>query len=66
VHRAKIVSTGNTANPGEVVRADADGFWVAAGSGTVGLEEVQQENKKRLPGVEFIKGARVRSGDRLG
>jgi hypothetical protein len=26
---------------------------------------VQLENKKRLAGVEFIKGARVKLGDRL-
>jgi len=30
------------------------------------LEEVQLENKKRLPGVEFIRGARIKAGDRLG
>lgn len=66
VHRAKLVSIGDSANPGEIVRADSEGFWVATGSGTVGLEEVQLENKKRLSGVEFIRGARVRTGDRLG
>jgi methionyl-tRNA formyltransferase len=66
VHRAKIVSSESWPNPGEIVRADAGGFWAATGSGTIGLEEVQMENKKRLAGVEFIKGARIKAGDRLG
>jgi len=66
VHRAEIVLDGTTRNPGEVVRADSGGFWVATGSGVVDLEEVQLENKKQLPGVEFIRGVRIKAGDRLG
>ena len=65
VHRAKIISTELKGNPGEIVRADTGGFWVATGSGVIGLEEVQIENKKRLAGVEFIRGARIKAGDRL-
>jgi methionyl-tRNA formyltransferase len=66
VHRAQIVSAQATGSPGEVVRADSGGFWIATSSGIIGLEEVQLENKKRLPGAEFIKGARIKAGDRLG
>ena len=66
VHRAEIALDGTTRNPGEVVRADSGGFWVATGSGVIDLEEVQLENKKKLSGVEFIRGARVKAGDRLG
>ena len=66
VHRAKIIPADQAANPGEIVRADAGGFWVATNSGVIGLEEVQLENKNRLPGVEFIKGARIKAGERLG
>jgi len=65
VHRAAIVDTERRGGPGEIIRADAAGFWVATGSGVLGLDEVQQENKKRLPGVEFIKGARIKPGDCL-
>lgn len=66
VHRATIVDTAQLAsNPGEVIKANSQGFWVATGSGVLSLEEVQLENKKRLAGVEFIKGARIQSGDRL-
>lgn len=65
VHRAKIIASERTGKPGEVVRADGNGFWIAAASGVIGLEEVQLANKKRLPGAEFIKGARIKVGDRL-
>lgn len=65
VHHAKIVATDGRTNPGEVVRADAGGFWIATSFGIIGLEEVQLENRKRLPGVEFLKGARIKPGDRL-
>jgi methionyl-tRNA formyltransferase len=66
VHRTKLLAGAATGEPGEVIRADAGGFWVATGSGALGLEQVQLENKKRLSGTEFIKGARIKAGDRLG
>ncbi|MGH7824621.1 MAG: methionyl-tRNA formyltransferase [Candidatus Binatia bacterium] len=65
IHCAKIAATTEAGTPGAVLRADAHGFWVATGSGVLGLEEVQLENKQRLPGVEFIKGARIAKGDHL-
>ncbi|MBI2531548.1 MAG: methionyl-tRNA formyltransferase [Deltaproteobacteria bacterium] len=65
IHRAKVLPADGKGNPGEVVRADVGGFWVATGAGIIGLEEVQLENKRRLPGTEFIKGARIGSGDRF-
>jgi len=65
VHRAQVITTERSGNPSEVVRADSTGFWVATASGVIALEEVQLENKKRLAGVEFIKGARIKLGDRV-
>lgn len=65
IHRATVVTKDVLGHPGEVVRADDNGFWVATGSGVLSLEEVQLENKKRLPGIDFIRGARVAEGDRL-
>jgi methionyl-tRNA formyltransferase len=65
IHRASVVAN-SSGNPGEVARADPAGFWVATASGILGLDEVQLENKKRLAGTEFIKGARIHAGDRLG
>jgi methionyl-tRNA formyltransferase len=65
VHRAKVIATTERGNPGEIIRADGNGFWVATGSGALSLEEVQLENRKRLLGVEFLKGARMGKGERL-
>ena len=65
VHRAKVIATREGGSPGEVIRADVDGFWVATGSGILSLEEVQLENRRRLPGAEFVKGARIRTGERF-
>jgi methionyl-tRNA formyltransferase len=65
IHRAKVIAADTKGNPGEVLRADAGGLWVATGSGFLGLEEVQLENRKRLSGVEFVRGARIKPGDRL-
>ncbi len=65
IHRATPIQTNRSGISGEIVRADTGGFWVATGSGMLSLEEVQLENKKRVPGVEFIKGARIAIGDHL-
>jgi methionyl-tRNA formyltransferase len=65
VQRAKIIATERSGQPGEVVRADGGGFWIATASGVIALEEVQLENKRRQPGSEFINGARIKVGDRL-
>src|ERR1043166_8812018 len=47
IHRAKVIDQDQAGSAGEIVRADASGFWVATGSGVLSLEEVQLENKKR-------------------
>src|SRR5918999_1904723 len=60
VHRVKIISSELQGSPGEIVRADAAGFWIATASGVVELAEVQLENRKQMLGSEFIKGARIK------
>jgi methionyl-tRNA formyltransferase len=65
VHRTKIIATERSGDPGEVIRADGGGWWIATAAGIIELVEVQLENKKRLAGVEFIRGARIKVGDRL-
>lgn len=65
VHRAAVVPTDEKRTPGEVVRADKSGLWVAAGQGFLSLEEVQLEDRKRLSAAEFLKGARIEKGDRF-
>ena len=66
VHRARVIGSERSGDAGQVVRADSGGFWVATTSGILELVNVQWENKKRLAGAEFIKGARIKIGDRLG
>jgi methionyl-tRNA formyltransferase len=63
IHRAKVVVKDHRARPGEIVRGDSQGFWVATSCDILSLEEVQLENRKRLPGVEFLRGARIETGD---
>ena len=65
IHRARVVRADTTGAPGEVLRAGAEGLWVATGSGSLQLEEVQLENRKRVSGAEFLRGARVKPGDRF-
>jgi methionyl-tRNA formyltransferase len=65
IHRARVITVAAMANPGEVVRADGGGFWVATGSGNLDLEEVQLEGKVKISGVDFIRGARISKGERL-
>jgi methionyl-tRNA formyltransferase len=65
IHRASLVETNRQGSPGEIVRADIGGFWIKTGDGTLSLEEVQLENKKRVAGVEFTNGARIVPGERL-
>lgn len=65
IHRASVVNIKGNGSPGEVVRADNGGLWVATGKEVLSLEEVQAENRKRLPSPEFLKGARLEKGERL-
>jgi len=63
IYRAAVIAEEAGALPGEVVRADKGGLWVVTGEGILSLEEVQLENRKRLTGAEFLKGARIEKGE---
>ncbi|HWP57118.1 MAG TPA: methionyl-tRNA formyltransferase [Candidatus Acidoferrales bacterium] len=65
IHKASVVSTERRGAPGEIVRADRGGLWVATGEGVLSLDEVQLENRDRLLAAEFLKGARIDRGQRL-
>lgn len=55
------------AEPGTVVAVDPRrGILVACGEGLLWLTELQRAGGKRLPVVEFLRGAAVEVGDRLG
>ncbi|WP_337868703.1 methionyl-tRNA formyltransferase [Meiothermus sp.] len=56
---------GPSLEPGTVLRI-ADELMVAAGQGSLLLQEVQPEGKKPMPAADWARGARLRMGDRLG
>jgi len=61
------VRTGSgTGIPGTVLEAGNDGIEVACAGGSVILEEVQLEGKKRLPVREFLTGCRIDPGTIMG
>jgi methionyl-tRNA formyltransferase len=68
VHRTQRVPNGKgTAVPGEVVRIDSQaGLIVSTGEGVLALTEVQPEGKRRMSGLEFVRGYRVKEGDVFG
>jgi methionyl-tRNA formyltransferase len=55
-----------TGSPGTVLAVGKDGIEVACAGGSVILEEVQLEGKKRLPVREFLAGCRIDPGTILG
>jgi methionyl-tRNA formyltransferase len=65
IHRVRVIEMATEAAPGEVVKADKEGLWIATGNGVLSLEQVQLENKKRMAAGEFLNGTRVEKGARL-
>ena len=65
IYRAKVVANSEGGSPGEVLRADPGGFWIATGDGILSVEELQMENRKRLPAADFIRGTRIEKGERF-
>ena len=48
--------------PGRILACEAGRLVVAAGSGAVGLEEIQKPGGKRLTAAEFLRGTRLEKG----
>ena len=51
--------------PGEVLRVDPSGLWVACGEGVLVITELQRSGGKRLPAAEFLKGFPLSAGERF-
>jgi methionyl-tRNA formyltransferase len=61
------IRVGNAAGtPGSVVRADREGLEVACQGGSVIIDELQLEGKKRLAAAEFLAGYQIPAGTALG
>ncbi len=54
------------APPGTVVKADKSGIVVAAGQGGVVITQLQPAGKRMMSADEFLRGYRLRPGDRFG
>jgi len=52
--------------PGTVTKIEPDGMHVATGEGYLIIKELQLEGRKRLRAEEFLRGARIRAGEKLG
>jgi methionyl-tRNA formyltransferase len=58
-------STVGASYPGTIVEA-ADRLLIATGDGTLEILELQPAGKRSMPAADFLRGHRVRPGDRLG
>ncbi len=64
VHATAIVPGHGT--PGEVIEAGGERLVVATGDGAVALKTIQIAGKKPQSAAEFLRGHRVKPGDRMG
>jgi methionyl-tRNA formyltransferase len=65
LHRAHALEQRSTAPPGTVVEVSG-GIHVVTGDGVLVIEELQLEGRAALGAAEFVRGAGVAVGDRLG
>lgn len=66
IHRAHPVSERTDLPSGTVWKADKHGIAVCCGSGSLILDEVQAEGKKRMKCADFLNGCRMTEGEKLG
>ena len=52
--------------PGQVLDAGEGGLVVACGAGSLRLVEVQPDGARRMHAREFVRGARIGHGTKLG
>lgn len=64
--RAEALPLNDAAVPGTVLQADAGGIVVACGEGALALHELQRAGGKRLAAGDFLRGAPLATGTRLG
>lgn len=66
VYRANTAQHVFSAHPGEIIGISKEGIAVATGKGSLSIEELQIEGKRRVKAEEFIAGHKISVGDRLG
>jgi methionyl-tRNA formyltransferase len=64
-----VIDIAPPAQPGAVIEAPPerdDLLWVACGRGALGLGQVQAAGKRRMAASDFLRGAQIKPGTRLG
>ncbi len=62
----RVRTSAGSGAPGVVLKADRTGLEVACRGGSLFIDELQMEGRKRLKAVEFLAGCPVRPGSVLG
>lgn len=66
IGRTRAEEGPETAVPGTVLSADAEGVRIACGCGVLRVCELQLAGKKKLPAGDFLRGTSLSAGARLG
>lgn len=66
IWKANKVDHRGQEEPGTILQADENGIVVVAGVGAVVLIELQPAGKKAMPVEQFVRGRRLKPGERLG
>ncbi|MFI5253805.1 MAG: methionyl-tRNA formyltransferase [Bacteroidota bacterium] len=64
VYRSRVVSIDSSNPTGEIIKSDSV-IYVSTGDGMIELIELQQEGKKILNSSEFLRGYKIKEGERL-
>ena len=59
------LSGAGPADSGEVLAIGEEGFWVAAGDGSILVKRVQPEGRAKINAPEFVAASGLKAGDRL-
>ena len=62
----RVGTAGGEGTPGSVIRAGREGLEVACSGGSIVIEELQLEGKKRLHAGDFLAGYKIAPGSILG
>jgi len=62
---ARLAPSGESAQPGQVMRVNDDGLVVACASGAIRLLQVQPAGKRRMSGAEWLRGRGISVGQRF-
>jgi methionyl-tRNA formyltransferase len=66
VFRTQVIAHDSDREPGTVLEASDAGLLVKTGRDSLLVREVQQQDRKRMPAAQFVRGCKVGRGTRLG